>query len=101
MAFLAMGISVIQMSDEAWRFALADPNFKAALDAGLADTKAGRTIPWSFIRTQDVDGTSGYEALREALVKALGEEAADIAVYKVAHSLSDQGFVVTPLPRKP
>lgn len=34
------------VAEQVWLEALADPAFKAALDEGLADVAAGRTVPY-------------------------------------------------------
>lgn len=41
---------IASTSVQAWSMALAEPGTKKALDEGLADVAAGRTVPWEDVR---------------------------------------------------
>lgn len=42
----------VSPSHQAWEDALSDPRFRRALAEGKADAEAGRTKPWTKIRSQ-------------------------------------------------
>ena len=42
--------------EDMWPEAFADPAFRADIEAGLADAKAGRTRPWSEVRREHWPG---------------------------------------------